>query len=73
MEQCDALGGRKILQLKQYFSLIVWLLTTISFVRGGGRYAAPLALAPLPEAWISICLSVSQASSRVARGIIPGS
>ena len=37
MEQCEARGGRNILQVKQYFSLTVWFLITTSFVRGGGR------------------------------------
>lgn len=36
--QCDALGGLKILHVKQYFSFTVWPLTRTSFVRGGGRY-----------------------------------
>jgi hypothetical protein len=34
--QCEALGGLKILQVKQYFSLTVCPLTKTSFVRGGG-------------------------------------
>jgi len=50
MEQCEALGGRKILQVKQYFSLIVWLRTTTSRVRGGGRKEA----LPAPLACTSI-------------------
>ena len=36
--QWEALGGRNILQVKQYFSFITWPLMTTSFVRGGGRY-----------------------------------
>ncbi len=44
-----------------------WFLTTISLVLGGGLNEAP----PSPLDWISICLSVSQASSRVARGMMP--
>jgi hypothetical protein len=42
MEQWDARGGLKILQVKQYLSLTVWLLIITSLVRGGGRYAVPL-------------------------------
>jgi len=34
--QCDALGGRKILHVKQYFSLFTWPRITTSLVRGGG-------------------------------------
>ena len=34
--QCEALGGRNILQVKQYFNLTGCPLTRISFVRGGG-------------------------------------
>jgi len=69
IEQCDALGGRNILQVKQYFSFIVWFLMTISFVLGGGRYAVPLPT----TVWTSICLSISAASSFVALGRMPGS
>lgn len=42
MEQWEALGGRKILQVKQYFSLTVTPLTMISLVRGGGLNRGPL-------------------------------
>lgn len=35
--QWEARGGRKILHVKQYFSLTVWPLTRTSLVRGGGR------------------------------------
>ena len=36
--QCDALGGRNSLQVKQYFNFTTCPFTTTSFVRGGGRY-----------------------------------
>ena len=42
--QCEALGGRKILQVKQYLSLTVCPLICISLVRGGGRYVGEFAL-----------------------------
>ena len=35
--QCDALGGRNILQVKQYFNFTGVPLITMSIVRGGGR------------------------------------
>lgn len=35
--QWDARGGRKILHVKQYFSLTIWPRTRTSLVRGGGR------------------------------------
>lgn len=34
--QCDARGGRNILQVKQYFSFIGKPFTTTSRTRGGG-------------------------------------
>lgn len=40
--QCEALGGLKILQVKQYFSLTVWPLISTSLVLGGGRELVPL-------------------------------
>lgn len=43
--QCDARGGLKILQVKQYLSFTVCPWIMISFVRGGGRY--PVVLEPL--------------------------
>lgn len=36
IEQWEALGGLKILHVQQYFNFMVWLLITISLVRGGG-------------------------------------
>lgn len=36
--QCEVLGGRNILQVKQYFSFTVCPLIVTSRVRGGGRY-----------------------------------
>ena len=69
MEQWEALGGRNILHVKQYFNFIVWLLITISLVLGGGRYAVPLPT----TVCTSICRSISAASSFVARGKMPGS
>lgn len=43
--QWEARGGRKILQVKQYFSFTVWPLMMTSLVLGGGRY--PPELVPL--------------------------
>lgn len=40
--QCEARGGRKILQVKQYFNFTVCPLMTTSFVLGGGRYPPEL-------------------------------
>lgn len=40
--QCEARGGRKILQVKQYFSFTVCPLMITSFVLGGGRYPPEL-------------------------------
>ncbi|GAA6095522.1 uncharacterized, partial [Tachysurus ichikawai] len=40
--QCEALGGLKILQVKQYFSLTVCPLISTSLVLGGGRELTPL-------------------------------
>lgn len=40
--QWEALGGRNILQVKQYFNFIVCPLTTTSLVRGGGRNVGEL-------------------------------
>lgn len=42
--QCDALGGRNILQVKQYLSLTGWPRTRISCVLGGGLCVGELAL-----------------------------
>lgn len=36
--QCEVLGGRNILQVKQYFSFTICPLIITSRVRGGGRY-----------------------------------
>lgn len=38
MLQCDARGGRKILHVKQYFSLMTCPLISTSICRAGGRY-----------------------------------
>ena len=65
MEQCEARGGRNILQVKQNFSLTVCPLTCTSLVLGGGLYAAP---APFPGC--SISLSIYSASAMVALEII---
>lgn len=40
--QCEARGGRKILQVKQYFNFTVCPLMITSFVLGGGRYPPEL-------------------------------
>lgn len=42
--QCDALGGRNILHVKQYLSFTGCPRTIISFVRGGGLYVGELPL-----------------------------
>ena len=65
MEQCEARGGRNILQVKQNLSLTVCPLTCTSLVLGGGLYAAP---APFPGC--SISLSIYSASAMVALKVI---
>ena len=42
IEQCDARGGLKILQVKQYFNFTVSPFTWTSLVRGGLRKLAEL-------------------------------
>lgn len=58
--QWDARGGLNILQVKQYFNLILWPWIKTSFVRGGGRSAdtSPQAVISGKIAWHSTISSV---------------
>lgn len=67
MLQCDVLGGRKSLQLKQYFKMTVWPRIVTSLVLGGGLYCG------LSGFGGSICLSRSASSAAVPLGSMPGS
>jgi hypothetical protein len=51
MEQCEARGGLKMLQVTQNLRWTVCILIVTSFVRGGGRYAVPLPTTVWTSTW----------------------